>query len=54
MSEREILLLVIEWLRANHEDIAAKLFDEVPTAAITLAGDSKSSKRDVTDEMANR
>lgn len=44
MNEREVLLMVIEWLKANHEDIAAKLLDEVPAAAITLAGESRSAQ----------
>lgn len=44
MSEREILLAVIEWLRVNHADVAAKLLDDVPAAAITLASESKSAK----------
>lgn len=44
MSEREVLLMVLDWLRKNHADIAAKLFDDVPAAAITLAGESKSAQ----------
>jgi hypothetical protein len=44
MSEREVLMMVIEWLREHHEDIATKLFDDVPAAAITLAGESRSAQ----------
>lgn len=54
MSEREILLMVLDWLRKNHADIAAKLLDEVPSAAITLAGESRSARPGWSDAFTRR
>jgi hypothetical protein len=42
VSEREVVIAIVEWLRMHHEDIAEALMEEVPEAAITLAGKSRS------------
>lgn len=40
MSEKEIILYILDWLRYNHEKVFAAILDEVPDAAIILSGRS--------------
>jgi hypothetical protein len=45
MTEKEIILYILDWIRYRHKDILEQLLDDVPAAAILLAGRSQAASK---------
>ena len=45
MSEKELLLYILDWLKLHHGDVLGFLLDDVPSAAVILSGRSEAAQK---------
>ena len=45
MTDKEIILYILDWLRCSHEKVFAAILDEIPDASIILAGRGEAHKK---------